>query len=178
MCGEVKELTLFYCRRLLELRKYMKDEYTYQNYLIYPKTGQVFNKETKNEIASGKVNIAITLENNRRLIYKKSKFIWEVVNGKTVAYGDVFVAKNGEETDCRIDNSQIVERKNYFKDHDWGMKVKLTEAQCKAMKKDFEKGDVTNVQLALKYKCSKSTVQKVLSGNYYYDIQKRKQKTS
>ena len=152
----------------------MKETYEWGRYVIYPKTGQVFNKETEREIAPHKATIALTLEDKRRVIYKKAKFIWEIVNGKTASVGDVFVALDGDDTNCAIDNIKVVERTKYFEGHNWECKVKLSRDEVQAIKDKFATGEISSLNLALEYNVGKSTIQKILTGKYYYDMQEKK----
>ena len=149
----------------------MEKEYDYKHYKIFPETGQIINTKTNREISANSKNISLDLGKNHRDKRTKIYFVYEVVNGP-LKVGTIVRPKNGDYTDARISNIEVVERKEYFKEHDWSMKVVLSEEQCEEIKNRHKEGNITCMDLALEYHVSKSTIQKVINGEYYYDAKK------
>ncbi len=147
----------------------MKKEYEYKHYKIYPDTGQIFNTKTNREISAKSKRVVLDTGKKHREVRTKIYFIYELVNGP-LKVGAIVRPKNGDYTDARIDNIELVSRKEYFDGHDWSMKVVLSKTDCDEIKKLHDSHNIPCMDLALTYNVSKSTIQKVLNGEYYYDV--------
>ena len=147
----------------------MNKEYYYKNYKVYPETGQIINTKTNREIAKNSKRVVLDTGKKHREIRTKIYFIYEIVNGP-LKVGAIVRPKNGNYADARIDNIEVVSRKEYFDGHDWSMKVVLSENACEEIKRLHKTQNIPCMDLALAYNVSKSTIQKVLNGEYYYDV--------
>lgn len=154
----------------------LKESYDYLGYYtIYPKEGKVVTNLTGREIGKGKESIVLEIGKPNRANRKKMKLIYECVYGK-LPKGYVVQAIDGDKTNCKIDNIRAVTRVDYYKDYDWRCKVKLDEKAVEEIRDKFFRLHITEKQLAYDYGVGKSTVYKIIKGNYYYDKQKKKEK--
>ena len=150
-----------------------KDEFVgvETDYIVYPTEGKIINKITEREVGKGKKRVVLEVGKKCRKNVKKIKAVYETAKGP-INPGDIIIALNGDETDARLENIKVMCRKEYFENHDWSKLVTLTLDQVEEIKAEYKEHEYTNEQLALKYKCSKSTIQKVLVGEYFYDKKK------
>lgn len=151
----------------------METKYFHRGFIVYPEIGRVVNKRTGREIAAGKSRIIYRTKNGRRSSIKKMRLVYEAVHGP-LKNGVIIEAIDGDESNAVIKNIRIIEKKEYFKDHDWSMKTVITEEEVEKIKEDYGSGEYSYSTLARKYKCSRSTIYKVLRGEYFYDKKKNK----
>ena len=95
----------------------------------------------------------------------KIRFVYEAVYGPT-PYGSMITAKDGDRTNAKLSNIEYRTRKEYFNNHDWSMKAKVSKENVERILKDREDG-LSYRALAEKYNVSLSTIQKILKGEYF-----------
>lgn len=139
----------------------------YHSYEVNVETGQVFNTKTKREVGKNKRRIVLDTGREVRKNQLKIRFIYEMANGKLMP-GDVVIPINGDYTDCRIENIKMVNRKEYFEGHDWSTIVKLTKDDKEEVINRRNSGQ-SYTQIANEMRIGKSTIYKVLKGNYNYE---------
>lgn len=150
-----------------------RKEYVYKGFLVYPYLGCVVNELTGREIGVGKSRIVYLTGKGKRSTIKKMRLVYEAVYGP-LKNGVIIEAIDGDESNATIENIRITEKKEYFKDHDWSMKTVITEEEAENVKEDYRTGEYSYSKLTKKYKCSRSTIYKVLRGEYFYDKRKNK----
>ena len=148
----------------------LKEQYETEYYIIYPKEGKVVSKSTKREIAPDNSKIVVIKgEDQPRSRVKKIRFIYEAVNGP-LPHGAIIKAKDGNEANAKYDNIEVItDRVEYFKDHNWSMLNRFTKKEVETIRAEYATGDVSYDELARKYCCGLSTIQKIMQGRYVYD---------
>ena len=153
----------------------MNETYMYYGYIIYPKEGKIISPHRgMNEVAKGKARLVIDISDadnktTKRKIVKKLRAVYESVYGPQTQ-GVILYPKNGDETDARIDNIVAIRRADYFKNHDWSIKAKIDEATVEKIRADYATGNYSHAQLGHDYGCGKSTIQKIVNRQYYWDL--------
>lgn len=156
----------------------MEKTYNYYGYIIYPEEGKIISPHRgMNEVAKNKARLVIDIcdadnKKMKRKIVKKIRAVYESVHGPQTQ-GTILYPKDGDETNARIENIVAVSRSDYFKGHDWSIKAKVDKETAEAIRKDYSSGKISHEALGLKYFCSKSTVQKILNNQYYWDTVKK-----
>ena len=152
----------------------MIETYKYCGYTVYPREGKICSpfKDMK-EVAKGKPTVVIDIEiedgtKRKRRIVKKIRAVYEAVYGpqdeSTIIY-----PINGDYSDARLDNIATEKRSEHFENYDWSKKVRVSRETAEMIKKEYVPGKTTQAELARTYHCGKSTVKKIIDGEYYWD---------
>lgn len=140
----------------------------YESYVT--EDGKIYNETGKEaKVSDGCVYIQVGDKKCRRVA---GRVVYEAVSGKKLDHGDVMVYKDGDRNNVAFENLNAVTRKEYFKGYDWSNFFCLTEEQQKEIKRTYRSiNDATDrkftyAELAVLFKCSPSTIQKVIKGTY------------
>lgn len=150
-----------------ELKKKVDDEtIIYAGYVVSSK-GTIFNKyNNKINVSKEKGTIRLNIEKKPQVL-KGGRFIYELFKDVVLTSSEVIVFKDGDQTNIALDNLEVLTRKDYFKNHKWGYKIKKNVQ--KKIKKEYKNGKnkgVTIHKLAVKYDCCDITIWKILNDSY------------
>ena len=151
-------------------KKIAGDVILYKDCQVLPSEGLVFSR-WGTELGRGKGKFQYIDANGRKHQVLKLKFVYEAVNGE-LPRDLVVQPKDGNELNSRIDNAQVISRKEYFKDYDYSYAAAADQETIDAIKYDRERGFSFN-QLASKYRISSGTIIKIVKGEYYNDANKK-----
>ena len=114
--------------------------------------------------ATGNVRLSIEKES---IVVKGGRIMYELFNDTVLSYSDVIVFSDGDFTNISLDNIEVVNRKDYFHNYEWGYKFSKEEQEKirREYKENKEKGLTIN-KLAQKYDCCDITIWRIVNEIY------------
>lgn len=138
----------------------------YKGLKIYPEEGEVYSPSGR-ELGHGKPKVQLISERGTKLSILKLRLVYEAVHGP-IEYGSVVVPKDGDPTNGKISNALYMTRTEYFKGHDWSIKLKVDKERAKQIREKYLTGRSYRT-LAEEYDVSTSTILKIVKGTYFKD---------
>ncbi len=154
----------------------MAQEKEYHGYR-FTDDGKIYRPNGK-RVTPYKGTVKIVIDGKRRTL-KIARLIYEAFNGEKLPNGCIIRLSQGDENCPCLDNIEILDRKEYYQKHpEWMTQKSIPADTVEKIRKEYNyeerkkhgfRGEYkapSYNDLAAKYKCSKSTIYKIVKGSY------------
>lgn len=154
----------------------MAQETEYHGYK-FTTDGKIYRPNGK-RVTPYKGTVKIVIDGKRRTL-KIARLMYEAFNGEKLPNGCIIHLSQGDENHPRLDDIEILDRKEYFQKHpEWMTQKRIPANIVEKIREEYNynerkkhgfKGKYrfpTYNDLATKYNCSKSTIYKIIKGSY------------
>lgn len=162
-----------------------KKMYDYYGYKVDATTGDVYSKkEPLMTLTPCGGKIAIYIDGKMKRL-DNARIVYEAVTKERLSASVVMKRKDGNYENCAFDNILIVSRKEHLKNNNYSSLYALSREEVAEIKAKYDietrrklgaKGKNMHPsynELAREYGVSKSTIVKVIKGNYVYDLEEK-----
>lgn len=142
---------------------------------IFHKEGFITGPKGKKVTITKKTgSMRFKIEEGKVIVVKAGRLVYELIHETEVNRSSIINHKDGDLSNVAFDNLEYVERKDYFKDHNWT--CKFSEELAKQIYEEYQKGDTSIQKLSDKYDCCNTTTWRIVQGNYLGTKKQRKRK--
>ena len=136
----------------------------YNGYLFH-KDGYIINPNGRRITITAKTGrMRFRLPEGKLIIVKAARLAYEIYHNVNLNRGELVKCLDGDLTNIAMENLELLERKEYFKDFNWI--YKFDEDTVQKIIKEYKKGGISIQGLADKYGCCHATIWNITHGNY------------